>query len=147
MKFIKKHKTLCIVCAIIFMLIILTTILLRELSVDYSKSEYGDRLDGISDVKITKSTISKIEDEISDLDTVSKCNYRLQGRLIYIEIEYNDGVELDSAKETANKVLEYFDEDELAYYDIQFILTNKNDEASGYPEMGYKHKTSDSIVW
>ena len=105
------------------------------------------RLKGINDVKISSSTEKKLENEMKELSEVKDCNYRLQGRLIYINITFNEGVSIDTAREVSNKVLEYFDEDEKKYYDMELILTNENKDSEGYPEMGYKHKTSESIVW
>lgn len=147
MEFIKKNKKLCIIGTILLVFLILLFILLKLFSVDYSKSEYGDRLKGINDVKISSSTEKKLENEMKELSEVKDCNYRLQGRLIYINITFNDGVSIDTAREVSNKVLEYFDEDEKKYYDMELILTNENKDSEGYPEMGYKHKTSESIVW
>jgi hypothetical protein len=71
----------------------------------------------------------------------------LQGRLIYIEFEVKENVTVDESKEIGAKALDYFDEDEKAYYDIQIIITNQKDDVEGYPLMGYKHKTRDEIVW
>ncbi len=147
MEFIKKNKKLCIIGTILLVFLILLFILLKLFSVDYSKSEYGDRLKGINDVKISSSTEKKLENEMKELSEVKDCNYRLQGRLIYINITFNEGVSIDTAREVSNKVLEYFDEDEKKYYDMELILTNENKDSEGYPEMGYKHKTSESIVW
>ena len=147
MEFIKKNKKLCIIGTILLVFLILLFILLKCFSVDYSKSEYGDRLKGINDVKISSSTEKKLENEMKELSEVKDCNYRLQGRLIYINITFNEGVSIDTAREVSNKVLEYFDEDEKKYYDMELILTNENKDSEGYPEMGYKHKTSESIVW
>ena len=147
MEFIKKNKKLCIIRTILLVFLILLFILLKLFSVDYSKSEYGDRLKGINDVKISSSTEKKLENEMKELSEVKDCNYRLQGRLIYINITFNEGVSIDTAREVSNKVLEYFDEDEKKYYDMELILTNENKDSEGYPEMGYKHKTSESIVW
>ena len=67
--------------------------------------------------------------------------------LIYIEIINNDGVDVETAKEVALKTLDYFTDKQKNYYDIQIILTNENSDMDGYPKMGYKHKTSESIVW
>lgn len=147
MKFIMKHKLLFIILIIILILIIAVSILLKEFSVDNSKSEYGDRLDGIEDVKISKNESNKLIDGIEELEEVKKCTYRLQGRLIYITITFNEEVELDKAKEIGNKVLEYLDDEEKKYYDIQITLKSSSKDKDGFPKMGSKHKSSESIVW
>ena len=146
MNFIKKHKTLFIMGMIIIIFIILIIIFLNIFSVDYSKSEYGNRLDGIEKVKINKSSTDKLVKEIKEKEEVKDIKYRLQGRLIYITITYVETVELDRAKEIASETLNYFDEEEKTYYDMNFTLKNET-EKDGYPKLGYKHKTSDTIVW
>lgn len=147
MEFIKSHKKLCIFILIFIILAILMFILFKTLSVDYSKDEYGNRLDGIENVEISSKETKKLKSELEALEQVKKCNYRLQGRLIYIEIINNDGVDVETAKEVALKTLDYFTDEQKKFYDIQIILTNENSDMEGYPKMGYKHKTSESIVW
>lgn len=146
MDFIKSHKKLCIIGVVILVLIILLIILLKTFSVDYSIDEYGDRLDGIEKVEIKKSESDKLVSEIKEIESVKSVNYRLKGRLVYIEIEFNEGVNVDSAKEIATKSLDYFTDKQKSFYDFEFILTNEK-ETEGYPELGSKHKSSDSIVW
>ena len=147
MEFIKTHKKLCIGILIGLILLFLLTLLYRTLSVDYSKSEYGDRLDGIENVKISDKETSKLTSEMKDLEEVKDCTYRLQGRLVYISLTLNEEIGIDKAKELANKTLEYFDDDEKSYYDFEFILKSANKDAEGYPLMGYKHKTTGEIIW
>ncbi|MBP3765982.1 MAG: hypothetical protein J6G98_02225 [Bacilli bacterium] len=146
MNFIKKHKKLCIIGVVLVILIVLVMILLKSFSVDYSIDEYGDRLDGIEKVEIKKSESDKLVSEIKEIESVKNFNYRLKGRLVYIEIEFNEGVNVDNAKEIATKSLDYFTDKQKSFYDFEFILTNEK-ETEGYPELGAKHKSSDSIVW
>ena len=147
MNFIKTHKKLMILLTIILIAIVLVLILLKSFNIDYSKSEYGDRLKGIEKVQIKKSAVKKLEEEMSKIEQVDKCTYRLKGRLINIVLVMNDGVEVNNAKEIANKVLDYFTDKEKAFYDIQVFIKNKNEKKEGYPVIGQKHKTSDKIVW
>lgn len=146
MSFIKKHKKLCIVGIILLVLLVLLIVLFKTFSVDYSLDEYGDRLDGIEKVEIKKSVSDKLVSEIKDIESVKKVNYRLKGRLVYIEIMFNEDVSIENAKEIAAKSLEYFTDDQKSFYDFEFILTNEK-ETEGYPELGSKHKSSDNIVW
>lgn len=146
MKFIKQHKKALIILAIIIVLIILLFSFFRVFLVDPSKSVYGDRLDGMDKVKISSEATKKLEKEMSELNEIEKADYHLKGRLIYVNLLVKDGVPVNTAKDIANKVLEYFTDEERAYYDIQIILSSKN-EQEGYPVMGYKHKTSYVIIW
>lgn len=148
MKFFKKHKLLCIIALVVILLIIFVYLILRQFMPDLSKSEYGNRLSGISSIKISNTNISKLEDDIKTLDNVKKVEYDLKGRLINIVIDVSNDVSLDTAKDYANKSLEYFSEEEKAYYDIQvFITCSDNNDSEIYPVIGYKHKTSSNLVW
>ena len=146
MNFIKKHKKLCLAGLILVIFLIMIIVLLKSFSVDYSLDEYGDRLDSIDKVEISTSTSNKLVSEIKEIESVKKVSYRLQGRLVYIEIEYNEGVNVENAKEIAAKTLDYFTDKQKSYYDFQFILTNEK-EQEGYPELGAKNKSSENIVW
>ena len=146
MNFIKKHKKLCIVGFILIVLFVMLVVLLKSFSVDYSVDEYGDRLEGISKVEISSKVSNTLVSEIKKLDQVKKVNYRLKGRLVYIEITFNEEVAVENAREIAEKTLDYFTDKQKEYYDFQFILSNEKD-LEGYPELGSKHKSSENIVW
>ena len=146
MKFIKNHKKLCIVGFILIIFLIMIAIVLKNFSVDYSLDEYGDRLDGIQKVEISKNASDKLVSETKDLEQVKNVTYRLKGRLVYIEIEFNEGVSVETAKEISAKTLDYFTDKQKSFYDFEFILSNEK-ETDGYPELGSKHKSSENIVW
>lgn len=147
MEFIKKHKIAIIVLSVILVLLIALFLFLKMFMIDSKKDEYGNRLDGIESVQISSDTVSKLENELGALEEVEDIDYRLQGRLIYISLKMKDGLSVDTAKEISTKVLDYFDDEEKAYYDIQLIVSSANQESEGYPFMGYKHKTAAAIVW
>lgn len=146
MEFIKKHKKGVIICSIVLLVFVCLFLFLRIFMVDYKKDEYGNRLQGIDKVKISETVISKLETEMKVLDEVENASYRLQGRLIYINLTMKEGVAVDTAKEISNKTLDYFSEKEKAYYDIQVIINCAKD-TEGYPFMGYKHKSESGFVW
>ena len=145
MEYIKEHKKMFIIGGLLLVLFIFLFFFCRIFLVDNNKDSYGDRLDGIEKVKINQNTISKIENSLKEKDDVESAKYRLQGRLIYIDIVVGD-IEVDKAKEISNIILECLNDKEKAYYDIQVIITSK-DNKEGYPITGYKHKKSESIVW
>lgn len=148
MDYIKEHKKMVITIGLLIILIILIFVVFKLFMVDGSKSSYGDRLDGMSKVKISEETISKLEDELEKKEEVSKATYRRQGRLIYVDMIVENGVNVDISKEIANTILDYFDDKEKKYYDIQIIINEKDSsKESAYPIIGYKHKTAESIVW
>ena len=147
MNFIKKNKLLTIFLILIIISIILVAILLMQLIGGNKKGEYGDRLNGIEKVEITSDIKNQLEKEIANEDLVTKVKYDLKGRLINIILNVKDEKEIDSIKEMGNKILSYFDEEQLSYYDIQILVNSDNEESEKYPIIGYKHKTRDTINW
>ena len=148
MSFIKKHKKLCIVGLILVILLIMLVLILKRFSVDYSLDEYGDRLEGIEKVEIKKSESDKLVSEIKEIESVKSVNYRLKGRLVYIEIEFNEGVNVDSAKEIATKSLDYFTDKQKSFYDFEFTLKQEaTEKTEGFLIMGAKNVNGSNLVW
>ncbi len=147
MDFIKKNKLLSIFIGLLIVFIILAVVLLMQLIGGNKKGEYGDRLTGIEKVEITSNTKNQIEKEIANEELVTKVKYDLKGRLVNIVLNVKDEKEIDSVKEIGNKILSYFDEKQLSYYDIQILVNSDNEKSEKYPIIGYKHKTRDAINW
>lgn len=145
MKVIKNNKGIFIALGIILLFVIGAFIIIRAFFP--SGNPYGDRLKGIDKVKFTNKEISALEEKISDRNKIKNVTVDIKGRLVYITIKVEEDTDLDDIKDYCKERLELFDEDELKYYDIQFTVVNEKDDAKHYPAMGYKHKTSDNIVW
>ena len=144
LKLAKKHKVVTIVVAVILVLLILFLLLRGWFFLFFTKSDYGDRLEGIEDVPIEDDQVKEIEDKIKDYDYVESVEYRLQGRLVYVDVVVKEDADKQVVKELANVLLDTFTDEQKAYYDLQ-ILINSDDYAINY--IGYKHKTSDAFVW
>lgn len=147
MNFIKRHKLLTIFIGLILVFIVLVSVILFQLLGGHTKDAYGNRLNNIDKVEIAKTVSDKLEKEITEDEFVIKTDYVLKGRLINILIELKDETELDKAKEIGNRVITYFTEEELSYYDIQVLVKSDNDKSEKYPIIGYKHKTREAINW
>lgn len=146
MKFIKNNKIL--VTLILIAVIMFSTILIIIFSnLSSGNNEYGNRLDGIEKYPITEEVINNIKSEISSLEKVESINYNLEGRLINFVIKVEDDLIVSEAKNYSEKILENFSDDIKSYYDIQILIDSNIDESENYPIVGYKHKTSDSLVW
>lgn len=146
MKKLKENKLLLavIIMAAIIVISIITVIIM--ITSGGGHDEYGNRLSGIENYAVGENQISDLKSTISSFDSVKNVDYRLQGRVVNITIELDNNIALDTAKEYANKTLEYFDEDQKGFYDIQVFLTTK-EESETYPVIGYKNKTSNELVW
>ena len=138
MKFIKKHKIEFIALLVMIIICVLGYFAVKPL-LGNDSNKYGNRLDGIEEVKISDEQINKMISELEDKKDINSVKYDLQGRLIYIILEVSKGY--------ANKILEYFDDSQKSYYDIQVIVKSDSEESEVYPIIGSKHKTSTSFVW
>lgn len=146
MKFIKNNKLLVTLLAIA--IIMFSTILIIIFSnLGGSNNEYGNRLDNIEQYPINNELIDGIKSEISALDKVDNINYNLEGRLANFIIYVDDDLNIATAQEYANKIIQHFSDELKTYYDIQILIDSKNEESENYPIIGYKHKTTDMIVW
>lgn len=146
MKFIKNNKIL--IALILIAVIMFSTILIIIFSnLSSGNDEYGNRLDEIEKYPITDEVINNIKNEISSLEKVESINYNIEGRLINFVIKVEDDLIVSEAKNYSEKILENFSDDIKSYYDIQILIDSNIDESENYPIIGYKHKTSDSLVW
>ena len=108
------------------------------------RSLYGDRLDGIEDVKLEQSDLNKVAEKLESKDGVDKASSNLKGRLINFEVTLEKDQGPSTGKELGSTILKAFDKEELEYYDIQLFIDGKSDKL---PVIGYKHKTSNKFVW
>ena len=145
MKFIRKHTTLIIII-LILILCVIGLIFLKDffLSND-AEAIYGSRLDGIEKVPITeenkKSVIDGYNKELAD-----KTEVRVSGRIIYIDIQVKEGVDVNTLRGSGQIIVAAFTEEQKAYYDIQVLATSKTNDKD-YPLLGYKHHKKTDFSW
>ena len=143
-KFLKKYRKIIILVIIIALLVAGLLAVKNFFFPKESGVLYGNRLDGIEKVKITKETKDKITAIFKDSSSSAKV--RIAGRIIYVDVVLNDDVSRDTAKDFGNKTLEVLSDQEKSYYDIQLLINNKANQGQ-FPIIGYKHHTKDAIIW
>lgn len=146
---IKRHKLLTIICFLAFIIIIIMMYLFFSMFIG-SGDMYGDRLKGIEKVELTKKNLNKIEDSVKENSEVTSINARVQGKIVYIHIEFTRETSLNRAKEIAVITLDKFEEDEKKFYDFGFSLTQVEQEGTedkGFVVTGSKNARLDSISW
>ena len=154
-KFVKEHTLLLIFIIFCILLLILGIKLFSVLFGGDEGNKYANRLDGIEKYPIDNAVITKIESELGALENVSSVKYNLSGKIINVIFDVKEGLEKDKAKGYGEKVLEYFDKDELSFYDVQVYVkcseckVESDDENSKleYPIIGYKKNTNEALVW
>ena len=145
MEFIKRNKTTIFIIVIFLILVFFAAKLKSAFFPDERTAIYGNRLEGIEEVTISKSTFDKVKENFKE-DGVSKITTRVSGRTVEIIITVNSEVSLDVAKSYGNKSLEAFSDKEKKYYDFQ-IFIKKDSESAEFPIIGYKPKSKEHISW
>lgn len=144
-----RHKLLSLICLLAFVIILVMLYIFFSVFIG-SNGKYGDRLDGIEKVEVSKDDLNEVADFLKEKDEVTDANARVQGRIVYIHIEVTRETSLDRAKEIANEILSKFDEEELAFYDFGYSLTQvavEGNEDKGFVITGSKNASLDSISW
>jgi hypothetical protein len=131
-----RHKILSIICVLAFVIIIMIIYIFCSIFVG-GTNKYGNRLEGIKEVEISKSDISDVKKKIEDNSEVSSAKVRVTGKIVYFDIDFTSDTSKDKAKEIANKVIDNFDKNEQEFYDFEFILT-QSDKEDGFKLTGTK---------
>lgn len=146
---IKRHKLLSIICFLAFIIVVIMMYLFFSVFIG-ANGKYGDRLEGIEEVELTKKDLTSVEEALEENAEVTSSSVRVQGKIVYIHIECTRETSLDRAKELAVIALEKFDEDEKKFYDFGFSLTQIEQEGTediGFVVTGTKNANLDSISW
>ena len=144
MKFIKKHKGLVFFLVVVIAVAIALLIVKDTISFDETEAIYGNRLEGIEKVQITKEQEQQIKEALKD--TTEKVTVRLAGRIVYLNIHTKPEVTQEVAKGYGNTVLAIFSTEQKSYYDFQFMISNAENKEQ-FPILGYKQRTKQSISW
>ncbi len=142
----KMERTIVLVVAICFFVLVFVFYKLVLSQTTDTQAIYGDRLDGIEEVKISKTKKEEIANSIKEVGNNKNVKVTIQGKIINVMITINDDVTRDSAKGLADKVLEKLSEDEKRFYDIQ-VFIKKDVEDAQLPIIGYHHPKKNGFSW
>ena len=148
-KLIQNHKKLAIAIGISLVLLLIIIAFFVMLLVGGSSNKYGNRLDGIEEVKISNDEIDTMEIEMKEKDGVNDASIRIQGKIINVILTFNSDIDSKKAEEIATSTLESFSEDQLNFYNIQYFLTRKStgEDDTPYVVTGNKHPSKEEIGW
>lgn len=148
MDFMKRHKIKLVLLGVFILVFIASLIaLVSMLYPDSKKDVYGNRLEGIKEVKISNQVITEIKDKVLSSEYVDDVDYVLKGKLITFKIEVKADTKMASAKKLVSNITECLSEKIQTFYDIQVIIIEDKEESTNYPVFAYKHKTSKNFVW
>ena len=138
---IQKHKRLAIAIGISLVLLLIILAFFVMLLIGGSSNKYGNRLDGIDEVKISDDALDTIAIEMKEKEGVKDSSVRVQGKIINVILTFNSDVDSKKDKEVATSTLESFSEEQLAFYNVQYFLTREStgEEDTPYVITGNKH--------
>lgn len=144
MKFVKKHKTLTLIILIIIAVVLAFFILRDTINFDESTAVYGNRLEGIEAVEITKDQKTSVAEALKE--RTESVTVRVAGKLVNVIIETKGDVALEEAKGMATTALAAFSDEQKSFYDYQFLINNSENQEQ-YPIIGYMQHSRDSVTW
>ncbi len=145
-KFLKENRIFVILMSIVLVcIVVITSLLLVYFYTGNSKDKYGNRLANIADLKITSSAKETIINSIKEDDKVKEVSIDIYGKIVYLNVTFEEGTALDVAESKALAFLENFTEEELLAYDFQISLEETSED--GYLISGAKNNGSSIIVW
>ena len=144
--FIKNNKFTIIAIAIFLVIIILLVQIKNIFFTNGENAIYGDRLNGIEKVEITKSNQDKIQSNLEKESSVKKVSVRVSGKTLEIIITVNDDTSIEDAKNLAQKSIQPCKEEQKKFYDVQ-VFVKKESDASDFPIIGYKQHSKDNFTF
>lgn len=147
MRFIKEHKFTVFVIVLFVFVVILLYFMYDLFFTNGGKPEYGNRLDGIEEVEITKDNFSKMEEELKKNKSVSKVSFDVSGRTLNIIITVGNDVSVDDAKKIGAGSYDSLSEKQIKYYAIQLFIKKEDSSKNNFPIIGYKQKEVKDISW
>ena len=148
-RFYQEHRIFTILMAVVLVcMVLIITVLIQCFYVGNGSDKYGNRLEGIEKYKISESRQKDFENNIANNDKVKSVDIKVTGKIIYITMQINEGVELVEAQSIAQKSLESFSEKEQSFYDFNITLKqNSTDKSDGFIISGAKNKNGSGLTW
>lgn len=148
-KFYKENRVFVILMGIALVCIaIIVALMAGYVLKSTTGNKYGNRLDGISDVLIEDDRKDEMEAKVLEMTKVQDVKINIHGKIINFNIEFQDDTTVGEAQNVAIGCLAFFEENELNYYDLQFLATKSGDNSEvTFPMLGYRKAQAATISW
>lgn len=147
-KFWNENRVLFVLGVILIICVVIVSIVSLTYFYGSSSNAYGNRLDSIKDTPLSDKFLKNIKSEMNSKQGVKNTSVKVKGKIVYIDLEYNDGIQMDDAKKTTTEALKLFSEKELSLYDLQFTIKNNNYTLMGaHNSNGSSTSEENNIVW
>lgn len=152
MKKIKKLWMENRVLFVLFLIVIICAFVILGVLFKYffgaTKSNYGDRLEGISEVEITDTMKNDFLSSVKNNEVISDATIDVRGKIVYIHLNFTEGASLVEAQSKALESLQLFEQNYLDFYDFHFTLkSNATETSEGFLIMGAKNVNGSGLVW
>lgn len=147
MKFIKNNKLTVFIIGVFIVCVVITAYAYNLFFGGSNRAVYGNRLDGIKTVKVSKKQFNEIEEKMGAKDGVTKVSASLSGKVVNIIVTVKEDIDKDTAKNIGNSSLELIDKEQLEFYDVQVFVKKDNEALNDFPIIGYKKSSKEGIVW
>ena len=147
-----KNKKFVVIFSLVIVCLICLIMLLLILSPNTGKSVYGNRLNGIKDIKFTTNDKNKVIKSLKENEKVTDAKMNVHGKIVNVIFNVKKDTSVDDAKAIGSSVLDNFKDDVKGFYDIEVIITKSDEEKDengnkAFPIMGYKNSSSEGFVW
>lgn len=143
-----ENRVLLVLFIIIFVCLCVVLGVLFNYFFGVTKSNYGDRLKGIEEVVITDEIKNNYLESMKNDEFVEDVTIKTRGKIIYINMLFNESASLAIAKSKAGVSLQFFEEKYLNFYDFHFTLKEESTETSeGFLIMGARNVNGNELVW
>ena len=148
-KILKENRTLFILMIVAIVCIVVSVLLLfKYFYFGNGGSNYGDRLEGIENVRISDDKQREVSSKIEENTLVDSATTTVTGKRVDIRIVFNEKASLVDAEGVALKSLDNFSDEEKAFYDFEFTLKqNATEKTEGFLIMGAKNVNGSNLVW
>lgn len=146
-KEMKKNKYTVGVFLIFLLVFLLGWIAYSFIMPSAGKPAYGNRLDGIEEVAITSKEENSIIEDLKNEKVVTNAKIHMSGKIINVLVEVQKGTKTSTAKNLHKHITSNLTKEQKEFYDIQIFITNENDDAKGYPLIGYKSATASNFTF
>lgn len=131
-----------------FMVLILLCALIYNLVMPSTGTPvYGDRLDGIEDVKISAKDLKDLEEKFEKNSNVEEADVSISGKTVNAIVTVNSKTSVNNAKKLADVLTDFLDKDQVKFYDLQIFIKNEDEKNKNYPIIGYKNIKSSGFSY
>lgn len=146
-KILKNNRYTVIAVVLFAVLVVIGLILSKSLFPNSGVPVYGNRLDGIEEVKISEENLNELENKIKEKEFVTEVNATIKGKIVNVIVTVKKETSEKDAKSLSSIMTDYFPKEQTDYYDFQIFIKNEDEEQKGYPIIGYKNNGSSAFSY